>query len=178
MHKSGDSQKDWKITGLGADEPFPELKEKTMLFGQFIGDWDILEARYPQPDGNDVRRTGEVYFRWILDGRAIQDVWMTHDEVTGRPVPAGTTIRFYDQKINAWRSVWISPLQGLVQTFVVQKVKDQIVLESKTREGYPERWIFSQIAPNSFRWHSEETRDNGKTWILTEEMRIRRHRVE
>jgi len=29
------------IKGLGADGPDPRLKEKLMLFGQFVGDWHI-----------------------------------------------------------------------------------------------------------------------------------------
>ena len=86
----------------------------------------------------------------------------------------GTTIRFYDPKIDAWRSTWLSPIKGLVRTFIAHKVNDEIVLESKTAEGYPEKWIFSQITPDSFRWHSEETHDDGRTWILTEEMQIRK----
>lgn len=164
----------WKIAGLPADGPFLDMKDKLALFGQFVGDWDI-EARYPQPDGTEVRRTGEVHFAWILEGRALQDVWSTHDKDTGRPVPAGTTIRFYDSKIDAWRVIWISPIQNIVQISLARKVKDQIVLKGRSKEDNPERWIFSEIKPDSFRWHSEETRDNGKTWILTEDMRIRRH---
>jgi hypothetical protein len=86
----------------------------------------------------------------------------------------GTTIRFYDKKIDAWRSTWLSPIKGVVQTFIARKVNEEIVLESKTAEGYPEKWIFSEITSNSFRWHAEETQDNGKTWALTEEMQIRK----
>jgi hypothetical protein len=48
----------WEIKGLGAHEPYPDLKEELALFGQFVGDWDILEARYPQPDGTEVKRKG------------------------------------------------------------------------------------------------------------------------
>jgi hypothetical protein len=172
------SERLWRIIGLGADKPFPELKEKLALFGQFVGDWDILEARYPRPDGTEVKRKGEIHFRWILGGRAIQDVWMMHDKDTNKPIPAGTTIRFYDPNIDAWHSIWISPIQNVVQTFVARKVENQIVLEGNTKEGDPERWIFSQITPNSFRWHSEETHDKAKTWIITEEMRIQRRRAE
>jgi hypothetical protein len=85
----------------------------------------------------------------------------------------GTTIRFYDPKIDAWRSTWLSPLKGLVRTFITRKVNDEIVLEGKTPEGYEEKWVFSQITPQSFLWHSEEKHDNGK-WLLTEEMEIRK----
>ena len=122
------------IRGLGAAGPDPEMKEKLMLFGQFVGDWDILEARYPQPDGTEIRRTGEIHFGWILDGKAVQDVWMTHYENPRRVVPAGTTIRFYDPKIDAWHSIWISPKYGVIQTFVARKVGDEIVLKGQTKE--------------------------------------------
>jgi hypothetical protein len=86
----------------------------------------------------------------------------------------GTTIRFYDPKISAWRSTWLSPLKGLVQTFIGREVSGEIVLEHKTAEGHPEKWTFSQITPQSFRWHSEQTHDEGKTWLLTEEMQIQK----
>jgi hypothetical protein len=162
------------IKGLGADGPDPDLKEKLMLFGQFVGDWDILKARYTKADGTEVKMKGEVHFGWILGGKAIQDVWMGSREGSKKVVLFGTTIRFYDPKIDAWRSTWLSPIKGLVQAFIGRKINDEIVLESRTTEGYPEKWIFSEITPQSFRWHSEETHDDGKTWLLTEEMQIRK----
>jgi hypothetical protein len=159
------------IKGLMAEGPDPELKEKLMLFGQFVGNWDI-EARYPQADGGEVKRQGEVHFGWILEGRAIQDVWMTHDKTP--PSFMGTTIRFYDPKIDAWHSIWIAPARGVVRTFLGRKVGNDIVLESKTKEGYPENWIFYEIKPGSFRWRAVESHDNGNNWELTEEMRVHR----
>ena len=162
------------IKGLWANGPDPSLEQKLMLFGQFVGDWDIIEARYIQADGTWVKMKGEVHFGWILDGTAIQDVWMGCRDGSQKVILFGTTIRFYDPKIDAWRSTWLSPIKGLVQTFIAQKVNNEIVLEGKTIEGYPEKWIFSQITNQSFRWHSEETHDNGKTWLLTEEMEIRK----
>ena len=164
----------WLIKGLGADGPDPNLKEKLKLFGQFIGDWDIIEAQYSQADGTWVKMKGEVHFGWILGGTAIQDVWIGSREGSRTITLFGTTIRFYDPNIEAWRSTWLSPLKRLVRTFIARKVDDEIILEAKTAEGYPEKWIFSQITPQSFRWHSEETHDNGKNWLLTEEMQIRK----
>jgi hypothetical protein len=162
----------WEIKGLRADGPDLDLKEKLMLFGQFIGDWRIVEARYIRADGTWVKMKGEVHFGWILGGTAIQDVWMGCREGSEKVVLFGTTVRFYDPKIEAWRSTWLSPLKGLVQTFIGRRVNDEIVLELQTTDGYPEKWIFSQITAKSFRWHSEETHDNGKTWLLTEEMQL------
>ncbi|MGD1061135.1 MAG: hypothetical protein ABR879_06730 [Methanomassiliicoccales archaeon] len=159
---------------LGAEGPNAELKEKLMLFGQFVGDWDIVKAWYRRADGTVVWQDGEVHFGWILGGRAVQDVWMTHRGDPPRPVPVGTTVRFFDPKTETWSSTWISPSQGLVQRFVGRHVGDDIVLETMNTEGFPERWMFSDITNDSFRWHSDEMHDGGKSWIQTEEMHIRR----
>ena len=164
----------WLIKGLGADKPDANLKEKLMLFGQFVGDWDIVDARYIQKNGTWLNMKGEVHFGWILGGTAIQDVWMGCRGGSEKMIMFGTTVRFYDPKIDAWHSTWLSPLKGLVQTFIGKKVGNDIILEHVTAENYPEKWIFSQITPTSFRWHSEETHDKGKTWLLTEEMQIQR----
>jgi hypothetical protein len=174
--KSDISQTPWKITGLDAQGPFPQLKEKLALFGQFVGDWEIVEDRYMQDDGTWIKGRGELHINWILEGRALQDTFMTFDEKTHEMIPDGTTLRFYDSKIDAWRVVWFSPIQGAIKTLIGRKIGDEIVLERTTDEGYLVKWIFSEITANTFRWHSEESRDDGKTWRLREEMRIRRLR--
>lgn len=161
------------IKGLSSQGPYPEFKDKLMLFGQFVGDWDIVAVQSPSP-GVVFKEKGEVHFGWILDGKAVQDVWMTYDEESRRAIPVGTTIRVYDPSTDTWQSTWISALRRSVQTFVARRVGKEIVLEGTTKNGYPERWIFSEIKPGSFRWHSEETHDGGSTWIVTEEMKIRR----
>jgi len=170
---SQEPSQSWTIKGLGAKGPFPELKEKLMLFGQFVGDWEV-DSRYPQADGTEIKSKGEIHFGWILRGRAVQDVWMSKDERTGKAIPWGTTVRYYDPKIDAWHSIWISPKQGIVQSFVARKEGDEIVLRGATREGYPERWIFSVISRDSFHWRAVESHDNEKTWLMTEEVRARR----
>ena len=87
------------IEGLFAEGANPEMKENLMLFGQFVGDWDILQDRSLQPDGTWTATRGELHWGWILDGRAVQDVWMWIDEKTGKLIPEGTTVRFYDRRM-------------------------------------------------------------------------------
>ena len=170
----GSTEPGWRLPGLDAQGPFPGLEEKLRLFGQFVGDWDIVEDRNLESDGTWTVTHGELHWRWALDGRAVQDVWMWIDERDHRAVPEGTTVRFYDPKLDAWHSVWMSPRQGAVKTFLGRQVGEDIVLEGKTAEGRPLKWIFSEITPDSFRWHAEESRDAGATWVTVEEMRIRR----
>jgi hypothetical protein len=164
----------WKIAGLAAEGPYGEFREKLALFGQFVGDWQIVEDRYLQDDGTWIKSRGELHVNWILEGRALQDTFMTYDEKSHRMVPDGTTLRYYDRKIDAWHVVWFSPIQGAIKQLIGRKVGDEIVLERKTDKGYLVKWIFSEITASSFRWHSEESRDDGKTWTLREEMRIQR----
>ena len=72
------------IRRLNAKGASGELKDKLMLFGQFVGDWE-----------NSI---GEVHWGWILGGRATQDIWMP----VGEAVPnLRTVVRFYDPKIYA-----------------------------------------------------------------------------
>jgi len=166
----------WRIEGLPASGPDPELAEKLSLFGQFVGDWEILECRSLEDDGTWSTTRGKLHWRWILEGRAVQDVWTTIDEQTQRSIPIGTTVRFYDPKIDAWHSVWLSPVNGVVRTFIGRPVGSEIVLEGKNSRGNSIRWIFSEITRDSFRWRGEELRDPPSGWVLYEEMRIRRAR--
>ena len=165
------------IEGLVAEGANPELREKLMLFGQFVGDWEITSEWY-LPDGSMPKGRGEIHFGWILNGTAIQDVWSGRVENPPPGFPAtnfGTTIRFYDPKIDAWRITWIVPVGSIIQTFVARAVDDEIVLEGKTPDGkYPERWILSEITPQSFHWRSVESHDNEKTWQLTQKIFARR----
>ena len=165
------------IEGLMAAGPFAQDAARLALFGQFVGDWDIIEWKNQQEDGSWVVGRGRLHWRWILEGRAVQDVWSTIDNSTGREVPLGTTIRFYDPKIDAWQSVWISPVNRVARVFIARKLGDEIVLESKNARGNPIRWIFSEIGSNSFRWREEELRTPPSGWVMDEEMRIHRRKA-
>jgi hypothetical protein len=164
--------------GLAADGPAEDRADELMLFGQFVGDWDVDFTVYG-PEGAGHTEKAEWHFGWVLEGRAVQDVWIVPRRVErdkASPVRSdyGTSLRFYDAEIDAWRVVYVSPLQGDVLTFVARKVGDEIVLEGRDPEGSPMRWIFSEITGESFRWRRVVSEDGGKTWRLHKEMRARR----
>lgn len=121
------------IPGLVSTRPDPELKDALMLFGQFVGSWHI-QLRFHKPDGSTEDQEGEVHYGWILDGRAIQDVWISH-RGTGRMV-WGTTLRYPEPSLEAWRCVWIAPRRQTLQIFLARQIGDEIVLEAQ-HQGKP-----------------------------------------
>jgi hypothetical protein len=85
----------------------------------------------------------------------------------------GTTIRFYDPRVDAWRSTWLDPLNGRVRRFLGRSVGGIIVLEGLD-EDPRERWTFRDVPPDSFRWRGEQSTDGGRTWAIEDEMYARR----
>ncbi len=172
-------QNAWHLPGLAANEPDPVLKDRLMLYGQFIGDWEIV-SRWYRPDGSRLQGKGTVHFRWILQGTAIQDVWIgqiTDPQPEKPKILFGTTIRFYDPKAETWRIVWVDTQAAVIQLFTAHRVGDEIVMEGSTPDGSPERWIYSEITPLSFEWRAEESADGGKTWRLTQHISARRSQL-
>jgi hypothetical protein len=90
----------------------------------------------------------------------------------------GATLRFYDPKIDAWRSTWIGPVKGYVLPFIAHEIGDEIVLEGNFESGKSRKWIFSDITNESFKWRAVESDDGWLTQQKVQEMSARRKRPE
>jgi hypothetical protein len=109
----------------------------------------------------------------------VQDVWIVPSRAEraagdDRPGEYGSTIRFYDPRLDAWRCVWSGPAFGNLRVFEARPVGDEVVLEGTNPDGHPLRWIFSDATEASFHWRDEVSEDGGATWFLQEEMEVRR----
>jgi hypothetical protein len=161
------------VEALHASGPAGPNAAKLGLFGRFVGSWR-LDWSGIGAEGQPVSMTGELHFGWVLGGRAVQDVWI----VPGRGQPGegesplafhGSTIRFYDPTIDAWRSTWVEPVNGRVRRFIGRPDGADILLLSD-EEDPQLRWRFTNIAYGSFRWRAEISRNGGSTWQFDEEM--------
>jgi hypothetical protein len=168
---------------LPAEGPAPEVADKMMLFGQFVGSWDLEVYGYP-PDGGRLEYTGEWHFAWVLDGRGIQDVLVvTPLSTEGDVAPRGgkgSTLRVYDPELDAWWTSWMSPLDREFSTLLARAEGDRIVLDGQWTLGQPDRewqWIFFDIATDSFRWKCQFHNGERGSVRVVEEMWARRRRL-
>ena len=169
------------ISVLHAEKPAADRAEKLQLYGRFIGDWETKVIAHA-PGGARHEGSGEIHFGWILEGRAIQDVWMIPrlaERPNAPPFPVagnwfGTTIRVYDPDIDAWRIYWIDPARNVFRQQLGRQRGDDVVQEGKTETGALSRWSFTNITPNSFHWLGESSASGDGSWQLVVEVLAQR----
>jgi hypothetical protein len=167
---------------LHSDAPAADRIEKLALYGQFVGHWETDIVAHA-PDGTRHQGQGAIHFGWVLEGRAIQDVWMIPRLRDRRPgariMPIagnwyGTTLRVYDPALDAWRIFWIDPATNFFCQQIGKAVGPDIVQEGTMESGSRTRWRFTKITARSFHWLGEESPDDGATWRLLVEVLARR----
>jgi hypothetical protein len=155
------------IAALHSTGPAPDRAEKMGLYGWLIGDWEMDGTVYLD-DGTVYKQRGEIHFGWVLEGRAIQDVWILPGAFYG------STLRVYDPGLDAWHILWSDPLKQYYTRQIGRARGKDIVQDGKLEDGALVRWSFTEITPNSFRWLGERSRDDGATWHLQAELLARR----
>ncbi len=164
---------------LAAEGRSPEIPESADAYGWLVGSWDLEACEYPV-EGPVRRSLGEVHFGWVLEGRAVQDVWVVPrrsdraGDLSKTTNLYGTTLRVWDSSIQAWRVTWVNPVTGSREQLVGRWSGNDVVQVGTRSDGTPIRWIFTEIEPDSFHWLGESLNSDGKTWTLRGEFHARR----
>ena len=168
------------LDALGAAGPAAERAGKMDLYGRFVGSWE-LDVMQRADDGTERRRKGEWHFGWVLEGRAIQDVWIVPPRGESRRGNAaanvnsyGTTLRVYDPRMDAWQIQWTDPVTQNFLQMIGRPDGNDIVQLGARPDGRKIRWRFSEITANSFRWTGEIADDDGANWRLQVDFAARR----
>jgi hypothetical protein len=166
---------------LHAEGPDSERASKLELYAWMVGRWE-MDVTTIVEDGTTHRGHGEIHAGWVLQGRAIQDVWMIprlRERTPGiDPLPGagnwyGTTLRLYDPELDAWRILWSDPATNFFTQQIGRAQGRDIVQTGPDPRGGSMRWIFSDIEPDSFHWTAERAPDD-TNWRREVDIRARR----
>jgi hypothetical protein len=167
-------------SALSASGRSLEIPESLDVYGWLIGSWELDVLHY-RVDVTERHLKAEAHFGWVLEGRAVQDVWImpprkqrTTDQDKSTNM-YGTTLRVWDPLIQAWRVTWINPVTGRDELIGRWQGKD-VVQVGAHADGTPIRWTFTEITPESFHWIGEALQPDAKTWKIEGEFRARRIR--
>jgi hypothetical protein len=160
----------------------PDRREDELaLYAWLVGHWE-LDVTTILEDGATHHGSGEIHAGWVLQGRAIQDVWMiprlrerrpTIPQLPGAGNWYGTTLRIYDPNLDAWRILWNDPATNYFTQQIGRARGRDIVQEGSDPRGGSARWIFSEIERDSFDWRAEHAAD-GASWRREVDIHARR----
>src|SRR5215470_3479951 len=77
-------------TELSSPGPNPLLGDQARVWDRFVGVWDT-DFSFHLKDGSVRHQPGEVRFAWVLDGNAIQDLWITYPKEGEKDRGIGTS---------------------------------------------------------------------------------------
>lgn len=160
------------LTALKSEGPPADRVKDMDLYGWLIGSWEMDTVRR-MDDGTIQKRTGECHSDWVLEGRAIQDIWIR----PRRPAPStmyGTTLRIFDSRVGAWHIIWADPLNQDYSRQIGRPEGKDIVQIGEDSRGLKTRWRFTEIAADSFHWIGEERSSESDPWQITYEHLARR----
>jgi hypothetical protein len=167
-------------SALVADGASPELGAHAADFDWLVGGWSAT-VRDIGSDGSVRRSRGEWWFAWVLEGRAMQDVWISpprgeREEAAQASTSGnryGTTLRQFDHRRGAWRITWMNPVTGAESQLAGVRRGDSIVLLGMA-EGRPVKWQFVDIKADRFTWQGYRLGVDGQAWELQAEFKLQR----
>lgn len=161
-------------TALKATSPNSALGEQAQVLGRIVGTWDVEYTDFAK-DGTATHRTGEFIVGWIMDGQAVQDLWIVNPSGKRKDREVYTTVHYFDPKARTWHATFVDPEHGSIARFTGGPVgSDRFVLETPDLGSQTNRWSFNDIRSDSFVYRDEASSDGGKTWKLQSEYQMKR----
>lgn len=154
------------ISTLVSNKKHTLIPDEYNYFGKLVGEWE-----FDWIDNNNPRKVkGEWFFSWILEGTAIQDVFICPSRAARieNPQPDGeygTTLRVYNPYTKAWDIAYCCT--GKATRLEARKVDTKIVLTNI--DNAKEKWVFSEIADDTFHWQNVTVCDDN-SWHINADL--------
>jgi len=148
----------------------------TDIYGPLIGSWSVAVTD-TLDDGGTRSDIGEWHFSRVLDGRAVQDVWVSpprsarhRARVPGAFDRFGSSIRVPLPGGREWKVIWLNPERNVEVQLIGRCIGDLIVQEGEQPDSTRLRWTFSNVSNTGFHWLGETSLDHGRTWRTQQQM--------
>ena len=148
-----------------------EIPAASDIYGWLIGSWNLKVVDYGE-NGSKRESNAEWHFARVLEGRAIQDIFIVpirNERTASLPKEGnryGTSVRIYDPSTDSWHITWINPVRQVHNHLTGRKVGNEIIQEGVDDDGALMKWCFRNVSQDSFHWTGEQSTDNGETWQL------------
>ena len=162
------------VAALEATNPNPSLGDQAQVLSRLVGAWDVEYTDFSK-DGKSIHRTGEFIVSWVMDGRALQDLWIVDPSGKRKDREVYTTLHYFDAKSRTWHATFVDPEHGSIARFAGgPQGSDRFVIETADLGNPTNRWSFNDIGPDSFVYRDEASTDGGKSWRLQSEYQMKR----
>jgi len=152
---------------IEADAPHAEAPAPLSHFAPMIGRWVITDWS-PNETGAWIEGSGADWdFAYVMDGWAVQDVWVKPGRATAVDDPSqrtiGTNVRLWDDANDRWKMSWIRTSAGEPQTWYAQSTAEEIVMTlTLPGQDAPRRRItFYDMTGETFDWRMEAAGEDG-----------------
>lgn len=152
---------DWFTDALLSRERHPALPEEDDWFAPLLGDWEFT---FRDTGGRELR--GEWFFRRVLEGTAIEDIFICPARGTP-PQPDGeygAAIRVYDPARRCYRMTYLCT--KYTKRLEVRREKGQLVCT--LLDDSRNRWVFTHIGKDAFQWQNQTLLESGESRINCE----------
>src|SRR4030095_12276607 len=137
---------------LGAAARSAEIPESSDVYGWLCGSWDLDVLCYRGVNVAGQGLKGEVHAARVLEGRAVQDVWImprsdVRDSDSDRTMNMyGTTLRSWDAATQSRRIARTNPVRGQREEQMGRWNGRDILQEGTRPDGTKTRWTFTAIS--------------------------------
>lgn len=140
------------------------IPEEYDWYAPLIGDWTF---DYLEPDGRALK--GEWFFRKVLEGTAIEDIFIcpSRDTKETNPQPDGeygVAVRMYNAEKCCYDMTYVCT--KYTTRLEIHKVNGKI--ECTILDDPTSKWVFSDITSNTFHWQNITVLDNGERKVNCE----------
>ena len=144
----------------------PDAPPETAQFAFLVGEWDC-KIRSMSPTGGWTENQATWTARYILDGWAIQDLWVS--QIPGGGTLQGTNIRSFNPETRKWDNRWLGAGNLQWKYFESEMVEGKMVMiggeGEDPRGAFVDRNTFHDVTDDSWTWRKDRSWDGGKTWL-------------